>query len=1291
MQLLPAMEQPRFTALAVFAFRLVQAYTSWQDPRSGEDVFTYFQHSLQHRGDEHNLRATLIREHILPAFNYAPAQIEYESQERFDLVLWSQHQHDRRKIAIIETKNSSHHNLADTQKRTETPIEQLERYLSQAGLYLGVLTNGDEWHLLDFAVGREPLASLSLIELATLLQDASNEEMVERLLSERPLLRQALSLTFYYLDARRWQQTDVLRQQLADPSYYHVSSLQTSPQIETLVQQIKQVLGSLRETIQAQFALLYQRYTEYQQRRTLTSSTNQTPFAELLSAAIQKVGEFDTAFRLHDNSQLHAEIIALLAALSEQFLADGDISAFESEYLQQAQLLLRRYQLEQASLLDINTIRSVQLLPPTNGLDELKSLLQIHYAYWRALDEEYDLSKKAIEAYLAWQSSVRGVFRNPQDEFCLQTAYIHFVRIFFVRVCEDHGLIPRRISDGPFARFEEYRKELLAGIKDTYLRLLEETYQRARSVYHNFFGHKELYDWFTLDEYSILAIFDLLNRYDFQGISADVLGRVYNEGYIEAKDRSERGQFYTPPQVVDYMLDALGIPRADEPDERAARQFLYKSVGDLSCGSGTFLVTAAARKSALLQRLVSADEIQPEYALHLITETLLGFDLNPFACYLAEINLLIQCLPLLLDRQGKLSRSVDRFHIYCTDALEPTVAEQVRALLGGTATGRLTLPSKRTGKRIISDDERAILSIKDARGLPATLTQLEDFASHGIDYLLGNPPYVSAGESVENLEYRSKIGSFGTYHFLHQRWDLFVPFFERNLQFLRSDSGRLALIVSRGIETEGYAEKLRHYLSTHCRILQIDFFPRLRLFQDAAIENTIVFIENRLPEAADQVIRRRHWQSDCRRFETLPPVQQLTAREHLFRWRYNPALEQHLAIDSIPLCSIVYIGTGVEAQSKETFDPVVSGRRQKLFTLEEVFLSPSNNTGRPTDYTDDGVLGNDVDRYFLRRKRYVAYDKYRPRMRRPRHIALFRTAEKLLLGETSGGYYDRAGLFANHSVQVVVPWHALEQDGAVEEKGIKTVLRESRQIAGIENDLAPVAVLFDLRYLLGIINSQFIREYLAANRLEGTREGRIYPDVWKRFPIKVASAERQQQVASLVDQIQAHYQQLAALSTPADLVNAQMHLYRDIQSYLVRQDLRFSGDAQCTIAEKPAIRDGRLILRRQPLTYLEAPDAPELLRYVELYLTQLHPELQGHTWAEARTRIQAPPALAATRSLMSSIDDLHTQKQHMHASIEDLLSQVEALIETIYNEPADPDRLEVIRKLREKNHNKGLF
>lgn len=694
-----------------------------------------------------------------------------------------------------------------------------------------------------------------------------------------------------------------------------------------------------------------------------------------------------------------------------------------------------------------------------------------------SLDDDNTFSKKALEAYSSWQTSVRSSFSDPLVAFCLQTTYMLFLRIFFVRVCEDYGLIPPRLnSHETFTTDKQLQTELHATIKYSFTQIFKKIYPRARLDYSSSPYYYELYDWFIpLDEHSILILYSLLSKYNFQGLNVDILGRIYNEGFIENKHRSEKGQFYTPPHVVDYILDSLGIPTYEDNDYTKSWSFLEKTVGDLSCGSGSFLVGAAARKRAILQRLVATHEVSPEYTLQILTGTFLGFDLNPFACFLAEMNLLIQCLPFLSDEQGQLCRSVDHFHIDCADALEPGITEST------------------------------------------------------IDYLVGNPPYVSAAESFDNLVYRNKVSSSGIYRLLHQRWDLFVPFFERNLQFLRPGTGRLGLIVSNGIETEGYAERLRRVLSSQYRLLQIDFFPGLRLFQDAAVESTIVYVENRAPDEQHQVLRRKHMQADCTHFETLPPLPQLSSSCQSFRWRYDPDLDKSLAEGSIPLCAIVYIGTGLEAQSNEDFDPLIDGKRQKRFTLDDVFLPPSTGITRPAEYTEDGVLGDDVGNYYLQRKRYVAYEKYRPQMRGPRHIALFRTAEKLLLGETSGGYYDREGLFANHSVQVVASWKALEQAGAIQERGIQRVFRKSCKISGISDDLAFIAELFDLRYLLAIINSRFMRLYIASNMHEGTRKGRIYPDIWKRLPIKVASVERQREIAMLVDAVQGEYQHVAVV------------------------------------------------------------------------------------------------------------------------------------------------------------------
>jgi len=716
------------------------------------------------------------------------------------------------------------------------------------------------------------------------------------------------------------------------------------------------------------------------------------------------------------------------------------------------------------------------------------------------LSDDSMRSKKALQAYETWQTTARSSLTNPQVEFCLQTTYMQFVRTFFVRACEDNGLTsPHLISQHTLAAGEQSCTGLHHSIYHSFLQLLKEIYCRVHINYSNLLYHHELYDWFTPDEQTIVSLYTLLSRYNFYELSIDVLGRIFNQGYIEYKDRSAKGQFYTPPRVVDYMLDALGIPRYGDNDYTKSHNFLEKTVGDLSCGSGSFLVSAAARKRALLQRLINAHEVSPEYAIQILTSTLSGYDLNPFACFLAEMNLLIQCLPFLINEQGQLCRGVEHFHIYCGDVLEPDIAMQ---------------PT---------------------------------------DYLVGNPPYVSAGESSDGLLYRDKISNFGIYRLLHQRWDLFVAFFERNLQFLRPETGRLGLIVSNAIETEGYAQRLRQVLSSQYRLLQIDFFPGLRLFQDASVESTIVCIENCAPDERYEVIRRKHGRADCKHFETLPLSTQMHSKDRIFRWRFDPAFDKGLTEGCIPLCAIAYIGTGVEAQSHENFDQVIGGKREKRFTVNDVFLPPCEETTRPADYPDEGVLGDDIGSFYIRCKRHVAYEKYQPYMRAPRHMALFRTVEKLLLGETSGGYYDRAGLFANHSVQVVVPWKALEQAGAIEVRGIQRVYRKSQKISGTRDNISFIAELFDLRYLLAIINSRFMREYINSNMHEGTRKGRIYPDVWKRLPVKVASTERQRQIAKLVDAVQGEYKQVVSTTgTECQRINATINaLLSEIETMIV--------------------------------------------------------------------------------------------------------------------------------------------
>src|SRR5712671_5262925 len=237
-------------------------------------------------------------------------------------------------------------------------------------------------------------------------------------------------------------------------------------------------------------------------------------------------------------------------------------------------------------------------------LSAILQQVRTHFNNLLSPSENTTVSKQALEAYNAWQALSNGTFTNPQEEFCLQTAYLQFVRTFFVRICEDHGLISCLIAD----------ENLASTIKNTYLSLLEKLYPPGSSVNH--FGKQDFFDWFTPDTQSISSLFHLLRRYNFKDLSSDIPGRVYDEGYIENKARSEKGQFYTPSHVVDYMLDTLELSgwNIHIDGYMKNRAFLEKTIGDISCGSGSFLVAAAARKKTILQHLVAAHEINSEYA-----------------------------------------------------------------------------------------------------------------------------------------------------------------------------------------------------------------------------------------------------------------------------------------------------------------------------------------------------------------------------------------------------------------------------------------------------------------------------------------------------------------------------------------------------------------------------------------------------------------------------------------------------------------------------------------------------
>jgi adenine-specific DNA-methyltransferase len=117
-----------------------------------------------------------------------------------------------------------------------------------------------------------------------------------------------------------------------------------------------------------------------------------------------------------------------------------------------------------------------------------------------------------------------------------------------------------------------------------------------------------------------------------------VLGRLYAQALPPAL-RTRQGVFYTPPALAGRLLDKAA---------RAGHDWAAGRVIDPSCGAGAFLVAAADR---ILAALHTAD---PAIRLTALGARLRGWDIDPFAAWLAQVAVEAMALPAVVASSRRL-------------------------------------------------------------------------------------------------------------------------------------------------------------------------------------------------------------------------------------------------------------------------------------------------------------------------------------------------------------------------------------------------------------------------------------------------------------------------------------------------------------------------------------------------------------------------------------------------------------------------------------------------------------
>jgi len=132
----------------------------------------------------------------------------------------------------------------------------------------------------------------------------------------------------------------------------------------------------------------------------------------------------------------------------------------------------------------------------------------------------------------------------------------------------------------------------------------------------------------------VRLLFSILQKYDLQALSEDVLKSLYQE-LVDPQTRHDLGEFYTPDWLAHRIVKKL---LSEKPEG---------SILDPACGSGTFLYLAIREKR---ERLGNSAK-----TLRHILDSVCGADVHPLASIIAKTNYILALGDLLRGRKSTIT------------------------------------------------------------------------------------------------------------------------------------------------------------------------------------------------------------------------------------------------------------------------------------------------------------------------------------------------------------------------------------------------------------------------------------------------------------------------------------------------------------------------------------------------------------------------------------------------------------------------------------------------------------
>lgn len=408
------------------------------------------------------------------------------------------------------------------------------------------------------------------------------------------------------------------------------------------------------------------------------------------------------------------------------------------------------------------------------------------------------------------------------------------------------------------------------------------------------------------------------------GIDPEMLGRIF-ENLLE--DNKDKGAFYTPKEIVDYMcresiiaylqndkftpkgnelirnfIETLNIDLLDTKQRDYIEHRLLKvKICDPAIGSGAFpmgLVNLLSKIFIVLRTYKTID--QAKMKRYIMQQSIYGIDIEQGAVDIARLRF---WLAMVVDENEPQPLPNLHFKIMQGNSLVESYKGLDLSSLMKPVSGRLDYISEEGRKQLRSslayffnesDHElrkKRLVEIKNIVTHMAynadsnvNLTELDSsandqffmwhtwfadvFENGGFDIVIGNPPYLKEGRANKTIFEAVKDSPY-----YQGKMDIWYMFACRGIDMLKPD-GNLCFIATNNWVTSSGAKKLRQKINTDAQIIQLCDFKDYMIFKTASIQTMIMqFKKNKAAQS---------YQFDLRNLlgTELEDVVQLLHKEH---------------------------------------------------------------------------------------------------------------------------------------------------------------------------------------------------------------------------------------------------------------------------------------------------------------------------------------------------------------------------------------------------------------------------